>query len=178
MSERKTLEQFKNKSAQSFEGVFFESWDKLLEYFAGSDSYILDEIIDNLIQDKLEMKEFELKAADYDYQSQMKAKDAEIESLKQQITSNEKELDENHQMIFELQHDLKEATQQLIEREWISVDERLPDKEARVLCIGISGNVCIDYWSDASYSMGLFQTAGNFKMSHTHWQPLQKPPTK
>lgn len=126
MSERKTLEQFKNKSAQSFEGVFFESWDKLLEYFAGSDSYILDEIIDNLIQDKLEMKEFELKAADYDYQSQMKAKDAEIESLKQQITSNDKELDENHQMIFELQHDLKQVRQQLSEKE-DEIQQYLPE---------------------------------------------------
>jgi|SRR6185312_8979302 len=58
---------------------------------------------------------------------------------------------------------------------WISVEDGMPKVHERVLCIGQSGTYCIDYWSNESWAMGLFQSEGNFKLSHTHWMPLPQP---
>ena len=55
------------------------------------------------------------------------------------------------------------------EGEWISVDERLPDKWQRVL-VNYYGNVCIS-WQNAN---GTWFECWNDKV--THWMPLPEPP--
>ena len=54
-------------------------------------------------------------------------------------------------------------------QEWISVDERLPEKLQRVL-INYNGNVCIS-WLNANSTW--FECWNN---QVTHWMPLPEPP--
>ena len=56
---------------------------------------------------------------------------------------------------------------------WISVDDRLPENEDNLLCIGQSGIIKI-----ASYKGDFYNVIGMKMSTITHWMPLPKPPKK
>ena len=58
---------------------------------------------------------------------------------------------------------------QELQQQWISVDERLPDREGRYLTINEEGSYWCDAWSP------LHNWTGALKI--THWMPLPAPPT-
>lgn len=181
MSERKTLKEFQEQESIDLGYDHFQHVCEHNKMDSPDYLFVKLEALEDFHKQEIKAKDAELKQNNElkeRYYRHWQLCVREIESFKQQIKVNDQELDVAHRTIFELQHDLKEVKQQLSEREWISVDDRLPEKETRVLCIGNHASHCIDYWSDASYAMGLFQTAGNFKISHTHWQPLTQPPIK
>lgn len=64
--------------------------------------------------------------------------------------------------------------------EWISVKERLPEQNQRVLVCGVRGGVQIcRYWENRDYGGGLqfmFFTNKQKSITVTHWMPLPEPP--
>lgn len=64
--------------------------------------------------------------------------------------------------------------------EWISVKERLPEQNQRVLVCGVRGGVQIcRYWENRDYGGGLqymFFTNKQRPITVTHWMPLPEPP--
>jgi len=58
---------------------------------------------------------------------------------------------------------------QALAQQWVSVDERLPDREGRYLTINEEGSYWCDAWSP------LHNWTGALKI--THWMPLPAPPT-
>ena len=61
---------------------------------------------------------------------------------------------------------------------WISVKERLPKDDERVLTIGPKGGMQICRFRDSTPTLGWhFWTAGNARIATvTHWMPLPDPP--
>lgn len=65
------------------------------------------------------------------------------------------------------------------EREWISVNERLPDKNDDVLCGFFDDsdwNVYQAYLSDLGFMAPDYEMQGYVELA-THWMPLPTPPT-
>ena len=64
------------------------------------------------------------------------------------------------------------------QHEWISIDDRLPEKFTHVLCLypskNYGSNIVVDYMeSDRGYFAEQFKYG-----SPTHWMPLPEPPNK
>lgn len=104
--------------------------------------------------------------------------------------SKEKQIEENHELsesIYMSGHgldwkDSDDIAEQLYhegyrkQSEWISVDERLPEKFTNVLCLypsrNYGGNIVVDYMES---DRGCF--AEQFKYGEpTHWMPLPEAP--
>lgn len=70
-------------------------------------------------------------------------------------------------------HDLENALTQYFKGVWISVKDRLPDNDDKVLCCtrtakGIQ-NIIIGYYMDGMWRCGMNNNV-------THWMPLPEPP--
>ena len=69
-----------------------------------------------------------------------------------------------------------------LERRWISVSERLPEKKADVLMLFKSGNMAVGYWHDGdedvtywcAYTDDGYYT--DCDSEPTHWMPLPTAP--
>ena len=74
-----------------------------------------------------------------------------------------------------LQRELRTARAMAARKpEWISVDERLPDKDGRFLTVDKKGYMMVCYWQTR---FGWFASVCN-KNAITHWMPLPEPPEK
>lgn len=66
-----------------------------------------------------------------------------------------------------------ECTGELNRTSWISVKDRLPDAEDRVLCCTLTKkgtrNVIIGYYMDGAWRCGMNSNV-------THWMPIPQPP--
>jgi len=77
-------------------------------------------------------------------------------------------LGKDNQPISDLYYALQMALDLIEESKWISVKERLPDKEGRCLVFTDYGDVTMDSYRDGMFVCNL----GNV----THWRPLPKAP--
>ena len=76
-------------------------------------------------------------------------------------------LGKDNQPISDLYYALQMALDLIEESKWISVKERLPDKEGRCLVFTDYGDVTMDSYRDGMFVCNL----GNV----THWKPLPEP---
>jgi len=58
---------------------------------------------------------------------------------------------------------------------WISVKERLPEPDEKVIGVNSTGTVDVGYWN-AEYDD--LELNDSWFLNATHWQPLPTPPTK
>lgn len=58
---------------------------------------------------------------------------------------------------------------------WISVEERLPDHEQKVIGVNARGDVSVGYWNN---EVGDIELSGSFWLFVTHWKPLPEPPKR
>jgi hypothetical protein len=77
------------------------------------------------------------------------------------------------------EHGLKDATDKNVGNKWISVEERLPDKDTLVLCIGAKGGMFLGFIR-CYYEIqnGAYTYVPNSRGCRyaTHWMPLPEPP--
>ena len=105
--------------------------------------------------------------------------------------SSQLEKEENHFGRMHLQYTLdvldttlaalreQDATDINVGNKWISVEERLPDKDALVLCIGAKGGMFLGFIrSYYECQNGAYTYVPNSRGCRytTHWMPLPEPP--
>ena len=62
------------------------------------------------------------------------------------------------------------AEKQLEQREWISVKDRMPEKDIPVITYDKEGFMCIDIWKVNKWAIAWFND------EYTHWMPLPQKP--
>jgi hypothetical protein len=63
--------------------------------------------------------------------------------------------------------------------EWISVKDRLPNKDTEVLCCSVRGDLFIGKYLEAIYTEDVYVFVDTNRWdarSVTHWMPLPEPP--
>lgn len=62
--------------------------------------------------------------------------------------------------------------------EWISIKDRLPEKDIPVLCFDGTYINIMEYWYDEKDESVFFNPPSPLKNNITHWMPLPSPPEK